>query len=124
MTFYVSKLLHWLPIALNYLEIINSVWSKTEFRGTKRYICHEVAFMPIICHVCIRVIRDVPRPPVDILLAILSELKDSHRGKSSSKETKALTKSMNMYISVVGTLNQLFKRGSYTQIKFWKNWSG
>ena len=74
--------------------------------------------MLISCHVCIRDIRDVPRHPLDILRAILSELKDSHRGKSSSKETKALTKSMNMDISVVGTLNQLFKRGSYAQIKF------
>ena len=29
-----------------------------------------------------------------------------------------LTKSMNIYIWTIGTSNQLFTRGSYTQIKF------
>ena len=33
---------------------------------------------------------------------------------------EALTKSMNMYIWGIGTVNQLFIRGSYTQIKFSK----
>ena len=33
-----------------------------------------------------------------------------------SKKTEALTKSMNMDILVIGTLNQVFIRGSYTQI--------
>ena len=32
-----------------------------------------------------------------------------------------LMKSMNIDIWVVGTLNQLFIRGSYTKLNFWKN---
>ena len=45
-------------------------------------------------------------------------LKDTHREKAPSNETQAL--SMNMNILVVGTLNQLFIRGSYTEVKFRK----
>ena len=52
--------------------------------------------------------------------ANLSKLKNSHREKAPPNETQALTKSMNMDITVVGTLNQLFKRGSYTEVKFSK----
>ena len=39
-------------------------------------------------------------------------LKDTHREKAVSNKTPALTKSTNMGIWVVGTLNQLFIRGS------------
>ena len=35
-----------------------------------------------------------------------------------TNETQAFTKSINMNISVVRTLNQLFIRGSFTEIKF------
>ena len=48
--------------------------------------------------------------------------KDTHREKAPSNKTPALTKSMNMDIWVVGTSNQLFKRGSYTEIKFSKKY--
>ena len=44
-------------------------------------------------------------------------LKDTTREKASSNKTQALTKSKNMDIWVIGTLNQLFIRGSYTEIK-------
>ena len=37
---------------------------------------------------------------------------DTHREKAPSNKTPALTKSMNTDIWVVGTLNQLFIRGS------------
>ena len=37
-----------------------------------------------------------------------------------SNKTRTVTKSMNMGIWVIGTLNQLFIRGSYTQINFSK----
>ena len=47
-------------------------------------------------------------------------LKDTNREKAPSNETQALTGSMNMDILVVGTLNQLFIRGSYTEVKFRK----
>ena len=40
--------------------------------------------------------------------------------KAHSNITEALTKSMNMYIWVIGILNQLFIRDSYTPIKFLK----
>ena len=33
-------------------------------------------------------------------------------------KTRALTKSMNMDIWAIGTSNQLFIRGSYTEIRF------
>ena len=49
--------------------------------------------------------------------------KDTHRENTLSNKTKMITKSMNMYIWTIGTLNQLFIRGSYTQIKFFKKWS-
>ena len=35
-----------------------------------------------------------------------------------TNETQAFTKSINMNISVLRTLNQLFIRGSFTEIKF------
>ena len=44
--------------------------------------------------------------------------KDTHSGKSPSSKIPALTKSMNMDIWVVGTLKQLFIRGSLSEIKF------
>ena len=46
--------------------------------------------------------------------------KDTHKEKTSSNETPALTESMKMDIWVVRTLNQLFIRGSQTETKFSK----
>lgn len=43
--------------------------------------------------------------------------KDTHKESASSKETQALTKSMDMSIWVVGTLNHVFMNGSYTENK-------
>ena len=48
--------------------------------------------------------------PVGCLL--LSWFKDTHREKEPSNKTPALRKSMNMGIWAVGTLSQLFIRGS------------
>ena len=48
------------------------------------------------------------------------QVKDTDRENAPSNKTPALTKSMNMGIWVVGTTNQLFIRGSYTEIKFSK----
>ena len=45
-------------------------------------------------------------------LALKELIKDTHRVKVPSNKTPALTKSMNMSICVVGTSNQLFRRGS------------
>ena len=42
--------------------------------------------------------------------------KDTHREKASSNKIPALTKTINIW--VVGTSNQLFIRGSYTETKF------
>ena len=39
-------------------------------------------------------------------------IKDTHREKASSNKTPALRKSKNMSVWAVGTLNQLFRRGS------------
>ena len=39
-------------------------------------------------------------------------LKDTHRGKAPSNKTPTLRKSTNMGVWAVGTLNQLFIRGS------------
>ena len=46
--------------------------------------------------------------------------KDTHREKESSNKIQGLTKSINMGIWIISTLNQLFMRDSYTQIKFSK----
>ena len=45
-------------------------------------------------------------------------LRDTYSEKAPSNKTQVLTKSMNLSIWVVVTLNQLFIRGSYTEIKF------
>ena len=47
-------------------------------------------------------------------------LKDTYRENTPSNKTQALTKGMNTDIWVIVTLNQLFKRGSYTQFFFSK----
>ena len=47
-------------------------------------------------------------------------IKDIHRKNKPSNKTETLTKSIKMYIWEIGTLNQLFMRGSYTQINFSK----
>ena len=47
-------------------------------------------------------------------------IKDTHRKNTYSNKTWVLTESMNMVIWVVCTLNQLFIRHCYTQIKFSK----
>ena len=52
-----------------------------------------------------------------VLFASMKVLfKDTHRYTPSNK-TQAVTKIMDMDIWVMGTLNQLFIRSSYTQIK-------
>ena len=58
---------------------------------------------------------------VTLLKMNSSIVKDTHREKASSNKTAALTKSMKMDIWVVGTSNQLFRRGSYSETKFSKN---
>ena len=45
---------------------------------------------------------------------LISLLKDNHKENAASNKTQSLTKIMNMSIWLVGTLNQLFIRGSYT----------
>ena len=47
--------------------------------------------------------------------------KDAHREEAPSNKTPALSESMNMDIWVVGTSNQLFVTGSYTEKFFSKN---
>ena len=54
------------------------------------------------------------------MVSLKNILRDTHKDNTPSNKTKALKKSMNMYIWVIGTLIQLFIRGSYTQIKFSK----
>ena len=48
-----------------------------------------------------------------------TQIKDTHREKAPSN-TPALTESTHMGIRAVGTTNQLFVRGSYTETKFSK----
>ena len=50
-------------------------------------------------------------------------IKDTRRENIPTNKFEALTKSMNMYVSAIGALNQLFIRDSYTQVKFSKKWS-
>ena len=57
-----------------------------------------------------------------ISLGTKFQLKDTHREYTPSKKTKVLRKSMNVYIWAIGTLIQLFIRGSCTQIKFSEKW--
>ena len=47
-------------------------------------------------------------------------LKVSHRENALTNKTHALMESTNMDIWVISTLNQLFIRGSYNEIKFSK----
>ena len=50
----------------------------------------------------------------------LDSVKDSHREKTLSNKTPVLIKCRNKGIWVVGTSNQLFIRGSWTETKFSK----
>ena len=55
---------------------------------------------------------------VKILFLILKKagfINDTHRRNTHSNKTQALTKSVNMDISVVGIFNELFVKGFYTQ---------
>ena len=59
------------------------------------------------------------RPPANsvtdfknMFIKTLVNIKDTHREKASSNKTPALRKSKNMSVWAVGTLNQLFRRGS------------
>ena len=54
-------------------------------------------------------------------MLVKKESKDSQRENALSNKTQALTKSLNMDIWVVGTVNQLFKRGSCDKVKLSKN---
>ena len=47
-------------------------------------------------------------------------IKDIHKESALANKTQALTKSMIIDIWVISTLNQIFIRGSYTEIKFSK----
>ena len=49
-----------------------------------------------------------------------SSYRDIHREKAPSNKTPALGKSTNMGVWVVGTLSQLFARGSQTETKLSK----
>ena len=60
------------------------------------------------------------REEVSLLWQILIHIKNTHKEKTLSKKTQALTRRMNIDIRVIGTLSQLFKRRSYTQAKFSK----
>ena len=51
-----------------------------------------------------------------ILKHLLFFIKDNDRQNTTSNKTQALTKSVNTDIWLSDTLNQLFVRGSYTQI--------
>ena len=48
----------------------------------------------------------------ELLGASAKRVNDTHREKAPSKKTPALRKSTNMVVWAVGTLNQLFTRGS------------
>ena len=50
------------------------------------------------------------------IVSLQNILRDTHKDNTTSKKTEALKKSIYMYIQVIGTLNQLFIRGSHTQI--------
>ena len=60
------------------------------------------------------------RNKFDGLTDIPKDVKDTHREKALSSKTTAPTKSINMDIWVVGTSNQLFVTGSYTEKKIKK----
>ena len=49
-------------------------------------------------------------------------IKDAHRENTLKYKTQGITKIMNMDIWIIGILNQLSVRGSYTKIKFSKKW--
>ena len=48
------------------------------------------------------------------------KLKDTHRESAPQNKTQKLKQNMNVDIWVVSTLNQLFIRDSYNEIKFLK----
>ena len=59
-----------------------------------------------------------PQPNFYSVLHYNMQFKDIHRENTPSNKTQSLTKSINTDIWVISKLNQLFVRGSCTQIKF------
>ena len=55
-----------------------------------------------------------------LLSSYITIIKVTHREYTPSNKTEVLLKSMNMYMWGIGTVNPLFVRGSYTQIKIFK----
>ena len=53
-----------------------------------------------------------------VVFSLVKSIKDTLSENTSSNKTQALPKGMNVDIWVTGTLNQLFTRGSYTQMKY------
>ena len=53
---------------------------------------------------------------LSIKIHFQNPFKDTHREKAPSNKTPALRKSTNMGVWAVGTLNQLFIRGSETKL--------
>ena len=57
---------------------------------------------------------------VKVTFCVLIKLKDTYKENTPSYKTQALTKSMNLDIYIVGTLDQHFTVGSNSEIKFSK----
>ena len=55
-----------------------------------------------------------------LLWAVSADSCETNRENTPSHKTQVFTKSMNINIWVLGTLNHFFIRGSYTEIKFFK----
>ena len=51
-------------------------------------------------------------------MLLLCSLKDTHRENAPSNKNQTLTESMHIDIWIVGTLNELFIRDSYTEVNF------
>ena len=55
-----------------------------------------------------------------ILMKLIKTLRNTQREKTPSNKAPALTKNVNMDMWLVGSSNQVFVRGSYTETKFSK----
>ena len=62
----------------------------------------------------------VYRGRVEFSFSPPTRIKDTQRENAPSNKSQALTRSMNMDISVVGSLNELFTKASFTEKIFKK----
>ena len=107
---------------LNVLKCEGSMARVSKLQALGRHPLPPIRQPYVNCNVKIpRVLYNSPN--ISLFFWWMFYLKITHSENTPLNKSKGLTKSMNMRIFEISTLNQLFKRGSYTETKFSEIWS-